>query len=358
MVELAEIFRRHWPAYEQKYGSRLLPSHRRAVSAILHCRTQALGGHLYRCEPCALDHYVYHSCNHRACPKCGHQQATAWIQKQKAYLLPAAYFLVTFTVPAQLRRFFRSAQKFWYEFLFRQSSGTLADVASRQKYLGGQLGMMGILQTWTRDLRYHPHVHYLVPGIGLSLDGHRCVRTGSADYLLPEKVLAARFRNRFRRHLSHHHPELFKAIPAKVWKLQWVVDVLAVGSGEAALKYLSAYTYKTAITGQRLLASDEHSVSFRYRDADTGQWQTCQLPGERFMHRFLQHILPRGFQRVRYYGWRSPAAHQRWEKILGLLSWKPPLPSKPPPLGPQQCPRCAGPMTWLGRLPRVYLNSS
>lgn len=358
VVDLADILRRHWPRYEQQYGSRLLPSHRRLVSAILQCRTSALGGHLYACAPCSVHHYAYHSCNHRSCPKCGHHEATAWIDQQQAYLLPVPYALVTFTLPAQLRLFCRSAQKFWYHQLFCQSAATLQDVAARPKYLGGRLGFLGILQTWTRDLRYHPHVHYLVPTGGLSPDGHHWRRPPNPKFFLPERVLSARFRSRFKRLLRQHHPSLFQRIPARVWKLQWVVDVELVGSGQAALQYLSAYIYKTAITSQRLLACDSQTVTFRYREAKTQRGKEARLPAEQFLHRWLQHTLPRGFQRVRYYGWRSPATAQRWQRILALLHWKAPVPLAPSPQPPPCCPRCHQPMTRLRPLPRAPPPSS
>jgi Transposase zinc-binding domain/Putative transposase len=166
LIPLAAVLRRHWPVYERKYRARLLPSHRRAVAAILSCRTPALGGQLYRCD-CGQQHYAYHSCNHRACPQCGHADATQWLQRQRRKLLPVPYYLVTFTVPAQLRQVIRSNQKSLYPLLLRESAGALRDIARDHKDLGAQLGLLAVLQTWTRDLRYHPHVHCVVPGGGL-----------------------------------------------------------------------------------------------------------------------------------------------------------------------------------------------
>lgn len=358
MVDLAEILRRHWPAYQAKYRWRILPSHTHLVDSVLSCRTPALGGELYRCKHCEQDHYAYHSCNHRACPKCGHHEATAWIQKQKARLLPVPYFLVTFTVPPRLKAMMYCQQKLLYGLFFQETSGTLQDIALDPKHLGGQLGLLGLLQTWTRDLRYHPHIHYLVPAGALTEDGSRWIRPASADYFLPEKVLAMRFRNRLRQRLRQDYPELLETLGPEIWTRDWVADVQPVGRGEGALKYLSAYLYKTAITAQRLLACDEHSVTFSYRDRDTAKWLRCQLSAEDFLTRLLQHVLPEGFQRVRYYGWLAPASKKRWQTILALLDWKPPQPIEPEPLPPPLCPRCHKPMELIEELPRPPPDSS
>jgi predicted RNA-binding Zn-ribbon protein involved in translation (DUF1610 family) len=353
VVSLAEILRRHWPAYRQEFALKLLPSYRRAVAAILRCRTAALGGQLYRCPDCAGLHYAYHSCNHRACPQCGHHEATDWIGRQQAHLLPVPYFLVTFTVPGALRPWIRSHQKLWYNALFSHSSGALADIAADPKRLGAQLGFLGVLQTWTRDLRYHPHVHYLVAGGGLSADQLRWVRVADPQFLLPQAVLAARFRSRLKNGLRQHHPQLFAQVPPSVWRQGWITDVTPVGSGQSALKYLSAYIYKTAITAQRLVACDAQSVTFNYRDSQTGQWRLCRLPAQRFLHRFLQHILPAGFQRVRYFGWLAPAARQRRVRIGSLLDWKAPPPPPKVPLAPPLCLVCQVPMILLAQLARA-----
>ena len=166
-VRLAAVLDRHWPEYQRRHGGHLLPSHRAAVTAIQRCRTPQLGGQLYRCA-CGQVHYAYHSCGHRACPQCGHADATAWLGRQKTRLLPGVpYFLVTFTVPAELRALIRSHQKELYSWLFRESAATLQEVAAQPKHLGAELGLLGVLHTWSRQLVYHPHVHYVVAGAGL-----------------------------------------------------------------------------------------------------------------------------------------------------------------------------------------------
>lgn len=350
MVSLAEVLRRHWPEYERQFGAQLLPSHRRAVQAILGCRTGALGGEVFRCAGCCTDHYVYHSCNHRACPLCGHADATEWIARQKLKLLPVPYYLITFTVPEGLRDWLRSHQKLGYASLLKESAGALQDVAQREKHLGAQLGILSVLHTWGRQLQFHPHVHCVVPGGGLRKDGLRWCPPKSPDFFLHYKVLRDRFRNRLKAAVQGQ-PDAAQ-IPAGVWRQKWVVDVQAAGSGEAALKYLSAYVYRTALGSQRLLKDEEGQVTFKYKGSEDQQWHTLTLAAREFIRRFLQHVLPKGFQRVRYYGWLSAAAHTRWERILVLLDWTvAALPPPDPKLAPL-CPRCGGRLFWIATLIR------
>ena len=351
MVTLAEIFRRHWPAYRARFGNAIPPAHRAAVAAILSCRTPQRGGQLFACD-CGALHYAYHSCGHRACHQCGHGDARAWAQRQETKLLPVPYFLVTFTVPAELRALMRAHPTDLYAAIFRESAGALADVALTK--LGLELGFTGVLHTWTRQLIYHPHLHYLVPGGGLTPDGLRWKRVADPQFLLPTKVLALRFKNRLRQWLEENHQELLRQIPAQAWRAAWVVDVQPVGRGHTALRYLAAYVRKTAPSASRLVACDEQSVTFTHQDRATGENKTLRLTGQEFLRRFLQHVLPKGFQRVRHYGWLSPAAKQRWQRIHALLDWKPAAPPEAAatPCWAPCCPRCHKPMRLLGTLAR------
>jgi hypothetical protein len=351
VLDLAEIFRRHWPDYQQRFGAQLLPSHRRAVAALLSCRTPPLGGQVYRCE-CGATHYAYHSCHHRACPKCGHAQASHWLARQRCRLLPVPYFLVTFTVPQELRALWRSHQRLCYDLHLRESAATLQNVAARPKPLGAELGMLGVLHTWSRQLIYHPHVHFIVPGGGLTPDGREWKRTRN-EFLLPERVLAARWRTRCKEALQRQAPALWAQVPAAAWRKGWVVDVLAVGSGEGALKYLSAYVYRTALGAGRIVADDERGVSFRYRDSDTGCGRTATVAAEEFIRRFLQHVLPKGFQRVRAYGWLGAAAKAKRARIAALLGWRAPSPPARQPLPAPLCPCCRRPMLCVAEIPRA-----
>ena len=352
MIPLAAVLRRHWPAYERKYRARLLPSHRRAVAAILSCRTPALGGQLYRCD-CGQQHYAYHSCNHRACPQCGHADATEWLQRQRRKLLPVPYYLVTFTVPAQLRQVIRSNQKDLYPLLLRESAGALRDIARDHKDLGAQIGFLAVLQTWTRDLRYHPHVHCVVPGGGLSHDRLRWISPKREGYFLPQSMLALRFRTRLRQTLRQHHSQLYLQIPRAAWALAWVADVQPVGTGEPALKYLAAYIYRTAFSAERILADDGQTITFTYKDSKDRSPRTIRLLAEHFLHRFLQHVLPQGLQRVRHFGFLSAAATAQWQRVRALLDWQPSPLTPAPPSPVPVCPRCNKPMALIGRLPRA-----
>jgi len=357
MIDLAEVLARHWPSYERTHGSQLLPSHRAAVAAIQSCRTSQRGGHLFRCESCARSHYAYHSCGHRACPKCGHAEATEWIAHQKTRLLPVPYFLVTFTVPSALRALIRSQQKELYGRLLRESAAAMQEVASREKHLGAQLGLLGVLHTWSRQLIYHPHVHFVVAGGGLTEDGLRWKRVKSPDFFLPTRVLARRFRTRLKQALQQNHPREFASLPSGLWRQDWVVDCQAVGRGESALKYLSAYVYRTALGSQRIVRDQNGQITFTYRDRDSGQTRITTVSADEFLRRFLQHVLPSGFQRVRYYGWLAPAAKARRARIEALLDWKRPAPPESPPSPPPTCPHCHQPMVWVRELPRKATGS-
>ena len=350
MLSLAEVLRRHWAQYERQFGVRILPSHRRAVQAIRACRTAALGGKVYLCEVCRQYHFVYHSCNHRACPQCGSADASQWIERQKLRLLPVPYYLITFTVPEGLRPWLRSHQRVGYAALLKESAGALQDVASRDKYLGAEVGCLSVLHTWGRQLQFHPHVHCVVPAGGLRADGLRWCQPKSADYFLPQIVLAARFRNRMKCALQGQAN--LHQIPTVVWRQRWVVDVQPVGSGQGAIKYLAAYVYRTALGSQRILQDQDGMITFKYKDSEEQQWHTLTLSAEEFLRRFLQHVLPRSFQRVRYYGWLSPAADARWKRILALLDWRPPAPLPPIAKAAPICSQCGRPLFYLGQFGR------
>ncbi len=348
---LRDLLAAHWPGYRAKFG-RLIPEEQRAaVRAIWRCRTAALGGQLYRCG-CGQEHYAYHSCNHRACPRCGQDDAAAWVAQQRTRLLPGPYFLVTLTVPAELRAPIRAAARAWYGALLKAGAGALQDLAADPKHLGAELGLTAVLQTWTRDLRYHPHVHLLVPGGGLTADGLRWVRVKDPAFLVPQVKLAARFKGRLKAWLQAEQPELMKHVPAKVWWLKWVADLQPVGSGEAALKYLANYLCKPPLHESQLEQWDKETVTFRYREND-GRQQRCTVSASEFVRRFLQHVLPKGFQRVRHYGWLGAAAKEKRARIHALLDWKAPAP-QPATRNPQppKCPGCGQVMLLIGAVAR------
>lgn len=316
MITLGEIFRRSGPAYREKMGNRLSATQRAAMAAIEQCRTEALGGQVYTCPRCATVRYSYHSCRNRHCPTCQHDKAQNWLTKQQALLLPVPYFLVTFTLPAELRTIARQHQRRLYGLLFRSSATALQQLAADPRFLGGQLGMVGVLQTWTRDLRYHPHIHYLVPaGAFASAEG----RWSQAKdrFLVHVKPLGKLFRGKMRAGLRQL--KLEGAVASSVWGKAWVVDCRAVGTGEAALKYLAPYVFRVALSNNRLESVVNDQVTFRYRVADSKKIKRCTLPAEVFIHRFLQHVLPRGFVKVRYFGLFSPGKRDVLAQVRALL---------------------------------------
>jgi len=318
VVELAEIFRRHGPAYKEKHGPRMLPSHRRAMRDIEQCRTEALGGQVYHCPNCEQARYSYHSCKNRHCPKCQNDAAQQWLVQQQELLLPVPYFLLTFTLPAGLRNVVRSNQKCMYNFLFRTSAAATQKLARDPRFVGGQIGLIGVLHTWARNLTYHPHVHYLVPAGGLSADGQTWLPSGE-DFLIPVKPLGIIFRAKFRHALQR--TDLFDSVSAKIWTQDWVVHCQPAGNGLAALKYLAPYIFRVAISNHRIRKLAHDRVSFCYQDTDTGATRTCTLSAQEFIRRFLQHVLPKGFVKVRYYGFFSPGKRRVFPKIRRLLGF-------------------------------------
>lgn len=318
MVELADIFRRHGPDYRARFGHRMPQSHLAAMQAIEQCRTEALGGHVYQCVECEELEYSYHSCKNRHCPKCQNDDTTRWLDKQRQLLLPVPYFLVTFTLPEALRPVARSHQKCMYNLLFQTSAAALQALALDAKYLGGRIGMLGVLHTWTRDMAYHPHVHYLVPGGALSPDGSRWLFPRYADWLVPVRALSKIFRGKFKQELTQ--ADLLGDVPAHVWRKPWVTHCKPAGTGTAVIAYLAPYIRRIAITNNRIEKLEDGHVTFRFKESASNQWQRRTLPADAFIRRFLQHVLPKGFIKVRYYGFLSPTCRPALTHIQQLLT--------------------------------------
>ena len=355
MIELAEIFRRRGPAYREKYGVRMLPSHRRAMRDIESCRTEMLGGHVYLCPHCERKQYSYHSCKNRHCPKCQQNAAQEWLGRQQELRLPVPYFLLTFTLPEGLRVVARRNQKTIYNLIFRASAAATQKLAQDSRFVGGRIGMIGVLHTWARNLTYHPHVHYLVPGGGLAED-EESWHHSRKSFFLPVKPLSILYRAKFRDALRG--TDLFDEVPAEVWVQDWVVHCQAVGSGVAALKYLAPYIFRVALSNRRIRRFTDGKVTFSYRDSGSGDIRFCTLGADEFIRRFLQHVLPKGFVKVRYYGFFSPGTRRLLAAIRRLLGR-----FCATTLSRQQtkrnrrelkCPACGKEMRWLQSLqPRV-----
>jgi hypothetical protein len=316
VIELAEVFRRHGADYRDKYADRMPFTHRVVMQAIEQCRTESMGGHVYHCQDCDEALYSYHSCKNRHCPKCQNGTAGEWLDRQKDLLLSVPYFMVTFTLPDGLRRVARSNQKLVYNLLFRASAAATQLLARDPRFVGGQIGLVGVLHTWSRDLNYHPHVHYLVPGGGLSDDGQIWLPSRK-DFLVHVKPLSELFRGKFRDALKK--TGLFAQVPKETWTQDWVVHCQPVGNGMAALKYLAPYIFRVAISNNRILKLEDDQVTFRYTASDTGQIRYCTVAAEEFIRRFLQHVLPKGFIKVRYYGFFSSGNRHRLHQVRRLI---------------------------------------
>jgi hypothetical protein len=333
----------------------MLPSHKKAMVAIETCRTAALGGHVYYCKECREDRYSYHSCKSRYCPQCGNEQADDWLAKQEQLLLKAPYFLVTFTLPAELRPLARGRQRSIYNILMRASARTVLKVMGNRKYLGGMVGMLSVLQTWTRDLRYHPHVHILVAGGALSKDRQKWLSV-AGPYLAPQKVLSSIVAGKFYALLKKEG--LSSSIPSRVWKQPWVADVLPVGGGQTALRYLAPYIFRIAISNRRLVKLQNGKVTFEFKDSKSKETKFATLPVNQFIHRFLQHVLPHRFIKARTYGLFSPRRRdllERAKQLAGVPALK--KSQKLESCNDQsrviRCPLCKTPMEHVKELPRI-----
>jgi hypothetical protein len=357
MVTLGEIFRRYGPAYRAQFGDQLSAEQIQAMRAIEQCRTEALGGQVYTCPACATTRYSYHSCRNRHCPTCQQDASQTWLAHQQDVLLPVPHFLVTFTLPSGLRALARQHPRTIYTLLFRASAAALQQLAGDPRFLGGQIGMLGVLQTWTRDMRFHPHVHYLVPAIALASDG-TLRRPRNPAFLVAAKPLAVLFRAKLRAALQQ--TDLYQSIPRETWQQPWVVDCRPVGSGAAALKYLAPYIFRVALANNRIVGVQDDHVTFRYRDGTTKQMRTTILSAFAFIGRFMQHVLPKGFVKVRYYGLfrlgnRRVLAQVRAKLVppesTGLAAAAS-APAMPAPPAVMRCPRCGKPMQLVQSIPR------
>lgn len=313
---MADILRSYGDAYIKKYENNVLPSHKKTISDIIKCRTEALGGHVYECPDHHEVEYKYHSCYNRHCPQCQNDQATEWLANEQKQLINVPYFLIGFTLPEQLRPFARSNQKLFYTLLFSESWRALSTLARNPKWLGGLIGALAVLHTWTKLMGYHPHIHYLVPAGALSDDKTIWIRP-QKKFFLPVIGLSKVFRAMMRDALRKQAPDLFQQIPPIVWQMRWVVHCKPVGNGHAVLKYFAPYVFRVAISNKRILKLEHDQVTFAYKQSDTKQWKTTTLPVFKFISRFLQHVLPKGFKKVRHFGYLS----SRNKQLLSLLQY-------------------------------------
>jgi hypothetical protein len=332
-IELADIMRRFGPLYLQRFSASMPVSHQRALLDIQRCRTEAMGGHVYQCDDCGQRLYVYHGCRNRHCPACHREQTSKWLDQRTSELLPCDYFHVTVTLPQTLRAVFRSNQRALYSLLMRTANDALIQLADDPKHLGARVGILAVLHTWASNLTYHPHVHLLVTGGGVDPQGQWVPCKNK--YLVPVKALSKLIRGKLAGRLKKNYPALYQQVDSATWTKDWVVHSLHYGQGPmAVLNYLGRYVFRIAITNHRILSMDDTHVTFKYKDRQTGKWKTQKLQGCEFIRRYLQHVLPKGFHKVRYYGLWHPS-HRHYVKKL-IASWAvaeemPEPPSTPEP---------------------------
>lgn len=308
-MKLTSLIAQYLPALKDQYADRLLPGHHRAIAAMLRCRTADAGAIRLRCPECATQQRYPRSCGHRNCPQCQNHEASMWLDRQRAKLLPVEYFMVTFTLPHELRALAWRHQTVMYNILFATASSTLKDFGLTPRHLGADIGMSAVLHTHSRRLDYHPHMHVIVPGGGVDKAKRQWKKT-KRKYLFNTVALAQVFRARVLDAVNGAGLALPKSLPGK-----WVVHCTYAGSGEPALKYLSRYLYRGVISEKNILANRNGTVTFRYAQSNTGKTQCRTLKGEDFLWLVLQHVLPKGFRRVRDYGF----LHGNARKLLAVV---------------------------------------
>lgn len=290
------------------------------MADIERCRTAALGGSLYACNECGSLDYAYHSCRNRHCPKCQHDRANEWLRSTRERLLPCDHYLLTFTLPQELRSTARSNQDAVYSTLFRSAAAAVQTLAADRRWVGATLGMLAVLHTWSRTMEYHPHVHLLVTAGGLSRDGQTWVKPAHRRFLMPGRMLSKIFRAKIRDALTK--ADLVRDVDPTVWKRSWTVHVQQIGRGEHAALYLARYIYKVALTNDRIERFEQGEsgrVTFRYTHARTGATRRQTISADAFIGRFLQHVLPRGFTKVRSYGLLSASYREQLDRARYLL---------------------------------------
>ena len=370
-LEVADIFRAHGPAWRTTNAGHVSLGQLKVMSAIERCRTAALGGHVAACEKCGHSHIAYNSCRNRHCPKCQGAAAKDWLAARQAELLPVEYYHVVFTLPAPIADIAYQNKAAVYGILFKAAAETLIAIAADPKHLGARIGLTAVLHTWGSALTHHPHIHIVVPGGGISLDGERWISC-RPGFFLPVRVLSRLFRRLFLEQLvaAHEAGRLhffgdlrhlanagdFARYLARLRKIEWVVYAKRPFAGpEAVLAYLSRYTHRVAISNSRLITLDDNGVTFKWKDyraQGRERYKSMALPIAEFIRRFLIHVLPQGFHRIRHYGLFANGGRTRnIARARELLGMPPPeaedtdtAEDTEPPALAQPCPHCGGPM--------------
>jgi len=384
-LEVGDVFRRYGDAYRQQHAGSLSRDQLRAMSAIERCRTAALGGHVEQCDQCHFQRIAYNSCGDRHCPKCQSLARAQWIEDRQAELLDTQYFHVVFTLPEEIAAIAYQNKKVVYDILFRATSETLRTIAADPKHLGAEIGFFVVLHTWGQNLMFHPHLHCVVPGGGLSPDGSRWIPCRKG-FFLPVRVLSRLFRRLFLEVLEKAFDDgqlkFFSSLQqlqdrkaflrhlAPLRKNEWVVYAKKPFAGpQQVLDYVGRYTHRVAISNNRILNIEHVQVTFRYKDYRNGsQQKTMSLSADEFIRRFLLHVLPEGFHRIRYYGFLGNRYRkeklERCRHLLGMVPLQPDSPIEAAELDYRdryqaltgsslwECPAChRGRMIVIGEIP-------
>jgi hypothetical protein len=389
-LEVADVFRRYGEAYRQQHGASMSAAQWRVMSAIEVCRTAALGGHLERCDQCGFERNAFNSCRDRHCPKCQCLARAQWIEQRQTELLDVPYFHVVFTVPEEIAAIAYQNKEVMYDILFQATAETLKTIAADPKHLGAEIGFFAVLHSWGQNLQFHPHLHCVVPGGGLSADGQRWISC-RPDFFLPVRVLSHRFRRLFLQSLQHVFDsgklQFFNALEPlrdghafvqfldRMKDCDWVVYAKRPFAGpQQVLDYVGRYTHRVAISNNRLLNIENGHVCFEWKDYRAGgQVKTMSLSADEFIRRFLLHVLPDGFQRIRYYGFLGNRCRkQKLDQCRRLLGMPNPADATNTAekdyrdryeqltgISLRQCPECKqGCMVMIEILPRLPCNSA
>ena len=362
MTTLRTIFTAFAPEYLERYPH--LPiAHRKVISAIQQCQSGHYGHSRYQCQHCGGQHRVQHSCGNRHCPQCQQHKTQQWLHHHLAKQLPGPHFLLTFTVPETLRPFIRSHQRLAYQAMFHASATALKRLATDERFIGTNLpGFTGVLHTWGRQLQYHPHIHYIVPGGGLSED-RTTWRPSRANFFVPVKALSPISRALFKEDMRQ--ARLLEQINPQVWTIPWHVHSQANHHGHSAFTYLAPYVFKVAISNQRIVSLKDHTVMFTYRKVGSARLRTTHLDVIEFIRRFLPHVLPAGMQKGRHFGFLHascaiPLATIRFMIVQGHPSDAQLPPPTPLPPHAARCPTCGAPMRVIMRRwtsPRDFIDT-
>ncbi len=308
---MAEVVARFGRQYRSKYGSRMPLAQLDALDAILNCRTGEYGGKLLQCE-CPELEYVYNSCNNRSCPKCSGAKNQQWLEARKAELLPVPYFHGVVTMPEAFREFMRKHQRRTYALLMQAVGFALKEIAADPRHLGGRIALLCVLHTWARNLVYHVHTHFMMPALWVDDSGQW--HSIDPNWLMPGQLLAYRVRRKFKELLEREAPDI--DLSESIFDTKWYVHIEpAAGGADNLAQYLGRYIHRVALSDHRILSVSNSHVIFKYRDADRTGWLTMRLTGEEFLRRFLLHVLPKGFHKVRYYGLWSPSCKKAMDGI-------------------------------------------